>query len=185
MTLDETGLVTIIGDLTVTGTIASNSLSTNKITFADLNTSKHSTSSGSVDQLGQLEIRNSSPILSTTSNSDFHVQLATNSALLIQPTTNSSTQTLGASISASGSAEFATLSVRNNSGTATITAHRRGIIIQPQTLTQASQVIVTFEGDFAPATRYWITKDLESGAFSINLNQPVNRDTKAYWLIIN
>ena len=71
------------------------------------------------------------------------------------------------------------------SGTATISAGANHGLIVTDRLTDKSQVIVTFNSDYTPASKYWVTKNPAAGAFTLFTNYPVNNDTTLDWLIIN
>lgn len=191
MTLDQAGGVTINGDLTVTGLAKLNQVDTNKLTFGSILGETNEASQSANSLISQSATQSAS--IALTDKADLKVNLASGSALIIgqsEEATDSSqlatsTSSQSASIASDGSAEFATLKIKANSGAALLGAGSQGVIIEPNQLTATSQVIVTFEGDFAPATRYWITKDLNKGRFTIHLDNRVARDVQAYWLIIN
>ncbi|MDZ7587541.1 MAG: hypothetical protein U0946_07340, partial [Patescibacteria group bacterium] len=71
------------------------------------------------------------------------------------------------------------------SGIATISAGTNNVIINPPQLTDKSQIIVTFNNDYTPASKYWVTKKPELNEFTIFTNYPVNNDAALDWLIIN
>lgn len=89
-----------------------------------------------------------------------------------------------ASIDASGSAQFTSLSL-DASGTATISAGTNHIDITTPKLTPDSQVILTFNSNYAPATKYWVVKEPPQHQFNVFVNYPVKQDTLLDWLIIN
>jgi len=71
------------------------------------------------------------------------------------------------------------------SGTATISSGTNNVLIHPNQLTDKSQIIVTFNSDYTPASKYWVTKEAELNQFTIFTNYPVNNDAALGWLIIN
>ncbi|OIP04137.1 hypothetical protein AUK18_00595 [Candidatus Beckwithbacteria bacterium CG2_30_44_31] len=71
------------------------------------------------------------------------------------------------------------------SGTATISSGTNNVLIHPNQLTDKSQIIVTFNSDYTPASKYWVAKEAELNQFTIFTNYPVNNDAALGWLIIN
>jgi len=71
------------------------------------------------------------------------------------------------------------------SGTATISSGTNNVVIHPNQLTDKSQIIVTFNSDYTPASKYWVAKKPELNQFTIFTNYPVNNDAALGWLIIN
>ena len=71
------------------------------------------------------------------------------------------------------------------SGTATISSGTNNVLIHPNQLTDKSQIIVTFNSNYTPASKYWVTKEAELNQFTIFTNYPVNNDAALGWLIIN
>ena len=71
------------------------------------------------------------------------------------------------------------------SGTATISSGTNNVLIHPNQLTDKSQIIVTFNSDYTPASKYWVAKKPELNQFTIFTNYPVNNDAALGWLIIN
>ena len=142
MTLDQTGQVTINGDLKVTGAIIASQIN-------------------------------------TPENTPLQINIANQSAISIY---NPIGQV--ASIDASGSASFNSLSL-NASGTATISAGTNHIDITVPQLTPRSQVILTFNSNYAPATKYWVVKEPDNHQFNVFVNYPVNQPATLDWLIIN
>jgi len=152
MTLDQTGQVTITGNLKVTGLAQLNQVQVNTIVASNINTPK---------------------------NTPLQINIASQSAVSLYSPIG-----LVASINASGSASFNSLSL-NASGTATISAGTNHIDITAPQLTPHSQVILTFNSNYAPATKYWVVKEPDSHQFNVFVNYPVNQPTSLDWLIIN
>lgn len=71
------------------------------------------------------------------------------------------------------------------SGTTTIIKDQSVTLITSQTLTDNSAIYVTFEGDYAPATRYWLTRDPEHNTIFVHLDQPIATDTQLSWIVLN
>jgi len=71
------------------------------------------------------------------------------------------------------------------SGTATISSGTNNVVIHPNQLTDKSQIIVTFNSDYTPASKYWVAKKPELNQFTIFVNYPVNSDSYLNWVIIN
>jgi len=71
------------------------------------------------------------------------------------------------------------------SGTATISSGTNNVLIHPNQLTDKSQIIVTFNSDYTPASKYWVAKKPELNQFTIFVNYPVNSDSYLNWVIIN
>jgi hypothetical protein len=168
MTLDDSGEVIINGDLTVTGNIAANS-------FTLFDTSQP-TDIASSSGFGVL--------IAASKNNDLEISLASNSALVVKSGYNNPVAT----ITASGSAIFKDLTLSaSSSGTFTIDSGEKTAIVSAPLLTESSQVIVTFEGDYYPATKYWITKTITDTVkrFIVHTDYPVLYDTKASYIIIN
>jgi len=117
--------------------------------------------------------------INTPENTPLQINIASQSAIsLYNP--------IGpvASINASGSASFTSLSL-GASGTATISAGTNHIDVTTPQLTPHSQVILTFNSNYAPATKYWVVKQPDQHQFNVFVNYPVNQPTSLDWLIIN
>jgi DNA-binding transcriptional MerR regulator len=71
---------------------------------------------------------------------------------------------------------------KQQNGTNNITVGQSQTIITTSFLTPESTIIVTFEKDYSPATRYWITKELSS--FTVHLDQPAVTTLPFSYLII-
>jgi hypothetical protein len=173
MTLDDAGLVTITGDLNVTGHLVANTTETSSLS---LNSS--------------FDVRNSNlatpsarhPLIAASQNDDLEFQIASTSALIVKTGYDDPV----VEISASGSARFNDLTLSaNSSGLATIRSGEK--VTTAPALKATSQVILTFEGDYSPARQYWITKDFTGPTpqFTLHLDYPVQNQVNASWLIIN
>jgi hypothetical protein len=174
MTLDGSGTVTINGDLTINGTLASNQVSTSQITF-DSPTANRQPPTASHQP--------PKPLIAAP-NSDLEIKLATQSGLIIKTATDDPVT----AISATGAATFNQLYLSAQStGRATLLAGTKTAPVIAPNLRESSQVILTFESDYTPATKYWITKDFSTltPQFIIHTDYPVAINTNASWLIIN
>lgn len=107
------------------------------------------------------------------------IKIASAAALLIYSDINQPIATFSGQIAQLSQLELAT------SGTATISAGTNNVIINPPQLTDKSQIIVTFNSNYAPASKYWVTKKPELNEFTIFTNYPVNNNATLDWLIIN
>ena len=90
-----------------------------------------------------------------------------------------------ASISANGLTVSKLNLSTSSSGQAVIPTGEKVIAVTQPNLTAESQVIVTFSGDYSPATKYWISLKPDMNVFEIHTDYPVATDTKAYYAIIN
>jgi hypothetical protein len=56
----------------------------------------------------------------------------------------------------------------------------------PTTSVNANSLIyVTIQGDYAPATRYWVTNQVEGDSFMVQFDRPTTRPVEFSWFIIN
>jgi hypothetical protein len=176
MTLDETGTVTINGNLLVNGTIT-----TNELAFG--------TNSSLVDRR--------SSILGSADSQDLTVQLATGSAFLVrgyQETTDPNTEPQTpnseplASIDASGSARFVDLSVESIKAS----SNTRGINVSvPQGIVQLSvnfEEAKTTDAYAVSVTPNWNTtawtRTKTADGFIIRFTTPAPADAAIDWIVI-
>jgi len=152
MVLDDSGHLTINGNLTVTGLAQLNQVKANVLIASQINTPE---------------------------TSPLQINIASQSAVSLYSPIGQV-----ASIDASGSAQFTSLSL-DASGTATISAGTNHIDVTTPELTPDSQVILTFNSNYAPATKYWVVKEPTQHQFNVFVNYPVKQDTLLDWLIIN
>ena len=147
------------------------------------------TINGDLDVTGKLaagELHTTRIVLTTdnpsTSSADLSDAVTLDSATL--------SQILGASTeTASSSADVETqnLASPSTSGTTTVELGKQTPQVFNTTLPETTQVIITFRGDFSPATRYWIEinpTDPEPN-FRLHLDAPMVQDVDASWLILN
>jgi len=65
-----------------------------------------------------------------------------------------------------------------------ISAGQSALTIESPNLKPESVVAVTFEADYSPATKYWVTKDIgEHPTLTIHLDLAPNQDTPFSWII--
>ena len=107
------------------------------------------------------------------------IAIASQSAMLIYSDINQPIATFSGQTAQLSQLELAA------SGTATISAGTNNVLIHPNKLTDKSQIIVTFNSNYTPASKYWVTKEAELNQFTIFTNYPVNNDVALDWLIIN
>jgi hypothetical protein len=79
----------------------------------------------------------------------------------------------------------ATNQVNNSTGSATLKTGDKKITVNTSKIKPGSHVIVTFAGDYAPATRYWVDGIQDGKSFDLNLDQPLVASVTVTWLIIN
>jgi len=175
LTISDSGLVAITGDLTVSGTVTANKLETGEISLT--------TDEGLLNS-PDASISPRYPLIAASQNDDLEIKLASDSALIV----STETQDPVVKIGADGSARFNDLTLSAHaSGLTTISAGDKVATLPAVALKTTSQVIVTFEGDYAPATKYWITKNFTDviPTFTIHMDYPVASEVNASWLIIN
>lgn len=109
----------------------------------------------------------------------FDISIASQSAMLIYSDINQPIATFSGQTAQISQLELAA------SGTATISSGTNNVLIHPNQLTDKSQIIVTFNSNYTPASKYWVTKEPDLNQFTIFTNYPVNNDAALDWLIIN
>ncbi|MBU1323117.1 hypothetical protein KKE75_03610, partial [Patescibacteria group bacterium] len=109
----------------------------------------------------------------------FDISIASQSAMLIYSDINQPIATFSGQTAQLSQLELAA------SGTATISSGTNNVLIHPNQLTDKSQIIVTFNSNYTPASKYWVTKEPDLNQFTIFTNYPVNNDAALDWLIIN
>ena len=57
-------------------------------------------------------------------------------------------------------------------------------VISTTKVSEESKILVTFMGNYSPATRYWVSRQNGEG-FTVHLDHEVSSDTKFSWLIVN
>ena len=69
-----------------------------------------------------------------------------------------------------------------SSGTGSIPAGSSSAVISNAYVKSDSKILVTFNSDWQPATRYWVEK--QNGKFIIRLDKPVQSKVKFDWIVI-
>ena len=77
------------------------------------------------------------------------------------------------------------VTVTDNAGTAMFPAGAEEITINNPNVTAQSLVQITFETDYAPATRIFVTNIIPNQSFTIKLNAPVANDAQLNWWIVS
>jgi len=57
--------------------------------------------------------------------------------------------------------------------------------VQTTSINADSMVYVTIQGDYAPATRYWVTNQVEGDSFMVQFDRPTTLPVEFSWFIIN
>lgn len=76
------------------------------------------------------------------------------------------------------------ISMLDNAGTGTILHTQKETTIESTSVTNTSIIQITFEGDYAPATRYFIKQKIEGKDFTLALDHEPENDVSFSWLII-
>jgi len=86
----------------------------------------------------------------------------------------------------SGTLMVNSVALTNNAGTGTIPAGIQEVFVEAAGITDKSIIQVTFESEYAPATRYFIGRKEVGKGFTIKLDAPVGADAKfSWWLVEN
>jgi hypothetical protein len=72
-----------------------------------------------------------------------------------------------------------------SAGDEVVAAGTNAITIKTTAVTAKSLIFVTFNGDYSPATRYWIENKTAGKSFTIKLDAKVAQDAKFNWWIVN
>ena len=88
------------------------------------------------------------------------------------------------------SAEVAELKVSTSlaqptTGVATFRAGGTSMLIETSKVISSSKIVVTFKGDYAPATRYWTSDEVSGESFTLYLDQAPSSDVSFNWWIVN
>ncbi len=70
-------------------------------------------------------------------------------------------------------------------GTKLIKANEKRVFVESSYIGTGSNVYVTFNTDYSPASRYWVGNKDQGLGFYIELDAPVARDTEFTWWITN
>jgi hypothetical protein len=57
--------------------------------------------------------------------------------------------------------------------------------VQTTSVNANSMVYITIQGDYAPATRYWVTNQVEGDSFMVQFDRPTTLPVEFSWFIIN
>jgi len=71
-----------------------------------------------------------------------------------------------------------------SSGQTTLSAGTQEVEVKTGVVKDGSKIFITFNDDYSPATRYWITKNAGS-SFTLHLNTQLDKNTSFSWLLIN
>ncbi|OGG03877.1 hypothetical protein A2Z33_00735 [Candidatus Gottesmanbacteria bacterium RBG_16_52_11] len=80
--------------------------------------------------------------------------------------------------------EVESIELPGNAGTAVIGAGSRELTVNASAVGERSIIQITFEADYAPATRYFIGRKVPGEGFTVTLDQPVARDVPFSWWIV-
>jgi hypothetical protein len=69
-----------------------------------------------------------------------------------------------------------------SSGSGSIPSGQSSTIINNSSLGTDSKVIITFNSNWSPATRYWVDK--QDGKFEVNVDRPLANNAKFDWIVI-
>lgn len=186
----------VIGQATITDLKINNTLTINSLTSLDNNLFIQPSGLGSInllaglvtlDDTGKVIINGNLIVTGTIIASQiapppdqtFDISIASQSAMLIYSDINQPIATFSGQTAQLSQLELAA------SGTATISSGTNNVLIHPNQLTDKSQIIVTFNSNYTPASKYWVTKEPDLNQFTIFTNYPVNNDAALDWLIIN
>jgi hypothetical protein len=71
-----------------------------------------------------------------------------------------------------------------SSGQATLAAGTQEAEVKTGVVKDGSKIFITFNSDYSPATRYWITKSI-GYSFTLHLNSQADKNNSFNWLVIN
>jgi hypothetical protein len=77
------------------------------------------------------------------------------------------------------------VTLTDNSGSGVVPAGQAQTVIAAKGITENSMIQVTFESDYAPATRYFIKDKVAGTGFTVVLDQAVATDAKFTWWIVS
>lgn len=81
--------------------------------------------------------------------------------------------------------KVSTVSAQPTTGTLVFRAGGTSMLIETTKITGTSKVIVTFKGNYAPATRYWTSDEVSGESFTLHLDQAPSSDVSFNWWIVN
>jgi|GEM_PF-3828509 len=71
-----------------------------------------------------------------------------------------------------------------SSGQATLAAGTQEVEVKTGVVKDESKIFITFNSEYSPATRYWITKNVDY-SFTLHLNATLDKNSSFSWLLIN
>lgn len=72
-----------------------------------------------------------------------------------------------------------------DSGTNTLPQNEKLIYVKTSKVSPISKIHITFENNYGPATRYWVTKKISFEGFYIETDLPVAQDATFNWWLTN
>jgi DNA-binding transcriptional MerR regulator len=69
------------------------------------------------------------------------------------------------------------------SGNSILPSLQKTILVPAQSISETSNISITFLDNYSPASRYWITKKVANYGFYIELDLPAAQDTRFSWFI--
>ena len=72
-----------------------------------------------------------------------------------------------------------------DSGTAFIPTNRKSVFVKNEKVLVNSKIYVTFNGNYSPATRFWVSQSANPEGFYVELDAPTAQDTSFSWWFTN
>ena len=72
-----------------------------------------------------------------------------------------------------------------DTGTSYIPQNQRKAFIRTDNITSTSKVYVSFNEDYSPASRYWVSDIISLNGFYVNLDTPASRNVEFSWWVTN
>ena len=72
-----------------------------------------------------------------------------------------------------------------DSGTAFVAMNQKKIYIKDPLVKQTSKIYISFDGNYSPATRYWVSEIKDYDGFTVELDAPVSSNAGFNWWISN
>jgi hypothetical protein len=86
----------------------------------------------------------------------------------------------------SGTLTVGSITLTDNAGTGMIARGEKEAVVESSSVSDKSVIQITFESDYAPATRYFITAKDTGKSFTVSLDLPVDQDvTFSWWILEN
>jgi len=70
-------------------------------------------------------------------------------------------------------------------GRGTVISGTKRVSVASTIVGDSSQIIVTFGGDYSPASRYWFESIVPSESFDVVLDQDVGQEVPFVWWVVN